>query len=173
MTQVISAEDVAIEMASELLATFAGMFTGMRRSDAVRIAAGNVTWAQHAILHAVITNERPMRVSDLAADIALSVASTTVATRRLEQQRLVRRVKDLADHRSVLIAITTKGAAAHRRSMDTAQTVLAEQLSTLDEAQSRALRDGLPALTRLIELAAVDPLYGVASQSQTDMSPAG
>ena len=173
MTEVISTGDVAIEMASELLATFAGMFTGMRRSDAVRIAAGNVTWAQHAILHAVIANERPMRVSDLAADIALSVASTTVATRRLEQQRLVRRVKDSADHRSVLIAITSKGAAAHRRSVDTAQAVLAEQLSALDEAQIRALQDSLPALTRLIEFAAVDPLYGVASQSQTDMSPAG
>jgi DNA-binding MarR family transcriptional regulator len=173
MTDVISTADVAVEMASELLATFAGMFTGMRRSDAVRIAAGNVTWAQHAILHAVITNERPMRVSDLAADIALSVASTTVATSRLEKQRLVRRVKDPADHRSVLIAITTRGAAAHRRSMDTAQAVLAEQLSALDELQIRALQESLPALTRLIELAAVDPLYGVASQSQTDMSPAG
>lgn len=164
MTEVISTGDAAIEMATELLETFAGMFTGMRRSDAVRIAAGNVTWAQHAILHAVITNERPMRVSDLAAEIALSVASTTVATRRLEQQRLVRRVKDPADHRSVLIAVTARGAAAHRRSMDTAQAVLADQLSTLDEVQLRALRESLPALTRLIEFAAVDPLYGVASQ---------
>jgi DNA-binding MarR family transcriptional regulator len=173
MTEVIHSDDVATEMASELLNTFAGMFRGMRRSDAVRIAAGNVTWAQHAVFQAVITNEKPMRVSDLAASIALSVASTTVATRRLEQQRLVRRVSDPADQRSVLIAITTRGAAAHRESVKTAQAVLAEKLSALDEAHRRALKDSLPALTRLIQLAAVEPLYGVTGQSQTDMSPRG
>lgn len=38
MTEVIHSDDVATEMASELLNTFAGMFRGMRRSDAVRIA---------------------------------------------------------------------------------------------------------------------------------------
>jgi DNA-binding MarR family transcriptional regulator len=173
MTEVIHTEDVATEMASELLATFADMFRGMRRSDAVRIAAGNITWAQHAVLEAVITNERPMRVSDLAASIALSVASTTVATRRLEQQRLVRRVRDPADHRSVLIAITSRGVAAHHTSVQTAQAALADKVTALDEAQIRALRDSLPALTRLIELASVEPHYGVTGQSQTDMSPRG
>jgi DNA-binding MarR family transcriptional regulator len=96
-----------------------------------------------------------------------------VATRRLEQQRLVRRVSDPADQRSVLIAITTRGAAAHRESVKTAQAVLAEKLSALDEAHRRALKDSLPALTRLIQLAAVEPLYGVTGQSQTDMSPRG
>jgi DNA-binding MarR family transcriptional regulator len=163
MTQVVRPENTTTEMAAELLATFADMFAGMRRSDAVRIAAGNVTWAQHQILQVVISNGRPMRVSDLAAQICLSVASTTVATMRLQQQRLIRRVSDPADHRSVLIAVTTKGAAAHGTSVTTAQALLASKLSTLDESQLRALRDSLPALTRLIQLAAVEPLYGVPS----------
>jgi DNA-binding MarR family transcriptional regulator len=173
MTRVMQTDLGTTEMAAQLLNTFSGMFAGMRRSDAVRIAAGNLTWAQHEVIEVVLTNARPMRVSDLAARIGLSVASTTVATRRLEQQRLVRRVSDPMDQRSVLIAVTTKGAAAHRASVATAQDVLASKLTALDAAQLRALKNSLAALTRLIQISAVEPSYGVASQSQTDMSPRG
>jgi DNA-binding MarR family transcriptional regulator len=155
MTEVLRSELGTIELAAQLLNTFSGMFAGMRRSDSVRIAAGNLTWAQHLVIEAVLGNGRPMRVSDLAARIGLSVASTTVATRRLEQQRLVRRVSDPTDQRSVLIAVTTKGAAAHRASVVTSQEVLASKLTGLDDAQISALRDSLPALSRLIQIAGI------------------
>lgn len=142
------------EIAARVLASFTKMFADMRRSDTVKIAAGELTLAQHAVLKAVMNAERPIRVSDLAAQENLAVPSMTIAIRRLQEQGLVERLRDPNDNRSVLIVATAKGAAAYNASVISAQTQLAEKLGTFADAEFRALAAALPALRRLVDVAA-------------------
>jgi len=142
------------EIATALLQTFARMFAQMRRSDKVRIAAGTLTWAQHGVLKALMEADHPIRVSDLAAQENMAVPSMTIATRRLEEQGLVARIPDPHDNRAVLIATTAEGKAAYDASVTTAQDALADRLKTFDDDECRALVAALPALRRLVEIAA-------------------
>ena len=154
MSDVGAQPDESGELAEQLLQTFAAMFAGMRRSDKVRLSAGSLTWAQHAVLKAVVEAERPIRVTDLATLENMAVPSMTIATKKLKEQGLVRRVRDPRDNRSVLLAVTVEGAEAYDASVATAREAVAERLSTFDVAELEALAKALAPFHRLLEIAA-------------------
>ena len=93
----------------------------------------------------------PKSAGQLAAAIGLSTAATTTLVDRLEHRGLVRRVRDAADRRKVLVEMTELG----RRLTDEYYGPLAREGARLLErytnAQLTAMRDQLLAATALID----------------------
>jgi DNA-binding MarR family transcriptional regulator len=104
----------------------------------------------------LVTLERtgPRRLTDLAVSEEVTQPSMTVLVTQLEGLGLVERRRDAGDARVVLVAITKAGRdrlLAIRRSGAVALTTLIDKL---DDSQAEALDAALPALRRIIELAA-------------------
>ena len=89
--------------------------------------------------------------SQLAAATGLSSAATTTLVDRLERRGLVRRVRDTADRRKVLVEMTELG----RRQTGEYYAPLAQEgarlLAQYTDAQLTAMRDHLLAATALID----------------------
>jgi DNA-binding MarR family transcriptional regulator len=93
----------------------------------------------------------PKTAGQLAAAVGLSSAATTTLLDRLERRGLVRRVRDAADRRKVLVEMTDVG----WRETGEFYAPLAQQgarmLERYSDAQLEAMRDHLQAATELID----------------------
>ncbi|MBM3488211.1 MAG: MarR family transcriptional regulator [Alphaproteobacteria bacterium] len=79
-------------------------------SASVRRDAPDLSARQMAILLAIYTGDPPHTVRGLAADLAIAKPAVTRALDRLAALGFVRRRKDAADRRNVLVERTVKGA---------------------------------------------------------------
>jgi len=95
--------------------------------------------------------EGPQRVTDLAAAELVAQPTMTVLVNRLEQDGLVRKARDAADARSVLVEITDVGRAQLTQVRAGRAAVLQTRLDRLDDDALAALAAALPALDRLLD----------------------
>ena len=106
---------------------------------------------------ATLERTGPRRLTDLAASEGVTQPSMTAVVSRLEDAGFAERRADPGDRRVVLVAISQAGRhylGAMRRAGASAFTVLIDKLPAQEAA---ALSAALPALRRLLELAAEGP----------------
>src|SRR3954449_1909247 len=126
------------ELAAELQRVLSKLFSVLRRGDANRGTAGDLTLAQLSILLTLL-DQGPIRMTDLAAHERVRTPTTTVAIRRLEKVGLVKRSRDPSDLRAVLVDITPQGRAVHAESLANRHAALAAMLSQLPREDLDAL----------------------------------
>src|SRR5215467_2185227 len=134
------------ELAAELQRVLSKLFSVLRRGDANRGTAGDLTLAQLSILLTLL-DQGPIRMTDLAAHERVRTPTTTVAIRRLEKVGLVKRSRDPSDLRAV-----------HGESLANRRAALAAMLSQLPGSDIETLLKALAPLERLASgEAAPDP----------------
>jgi DNA-binding MarR family transcriptional regulator len=99
-------------LADLLFDTLTALLGAIRRENSDRLAFGDTTWSQNAIL-AVLVNNGPMRLGELASLERRTPASTTITTMRMQRAGLLRRVPDRTDRRAVAVEVAPKGVAAY------------------------------------------------------------
>ncbi|MBS4728138.1 MarR family transcriptional regulator [Mycobacterium sp. SM1] len=150
------------QLAEGLHRALSKLFSLLRRGDPTGSAvAGDLTLAQLSIL-VTLLDQGPMRMTDLAAHERVRTPTTTVAIRRLEKIGLVKRSRDPADLRAVLVDITPRGRAVHSEGLARRRAVLAAMLSQLPESDREILAKALGPLERL---ASGDPVAVAADVS--------
>jgi DNA-binding MarR family transcriptional regulator len=120
------------------------------RRDRSRVAIGDATAAQLSIL-LTLRERGPIQMAKLAALERVCAPNITLAIRRLEALGLVKRSRDAADLRLVLVGITPKGLALHRESLANRQASAATLLSKLSKADLDSLTKALAPLERLAD----------------------
>ena len=98
----------------------------------------------------------PRRLTDLAVSEEVTQPSMTALVTQLADQGLVERRRDPADARVVLVAITDSGDRRLRDLRAEGASTLTDLIDKLDERDAAALRDAVPAIRRLVELAGED-----------------
>jgi DNA-binding MarR family transcriptional regulator len=96
----------------------------------------------------------PLRITDLAARMHVSQPSMTELVSRLERAGLVVRARDQTDGRVVQVELTPAGWELRERVRSERAEHLAVLLARLDGEDRRALEAAVPALDRLLEVAA-------------------
>src|SRR6476469_2915267 len=136
------------ELAAELQRVLSKLFSVLRRGDANRGTAGDLTLAQLSILLTLL-EKGPIRMTDLAAHERVRTPTTTVAIRRLEKLGLVKRSRDPSDLRAVLVEVTPRGLVQHRESLAARRADLAARLANLSADDLATLATALAPLERL------------------------
>jgi DNA-binding MarR family transcriptional regulator len=144
----VETDSQVTELAGELQRVLSKVFSVLRRGDANRGTAGDLTLAQLSILLTLL-DRGPIRMTELAALERVRTPTTTVAIRRLEKLGLVKRSRDPSDLRAVLVDITPRGLAQHRESLAARRTQLATLLSKLSADDLETLTKALAPLERL------------------------
>src|SRR3954462_4499867 len=138
------------ELAAELQRVLSKLFSVLRRGDANRGTAGDLTLAQLSILLTLL-DRGPIRMTELAAHERVRTPTTTVAIRRLEKLGLVKRSRDPSDLRAVLVDVTPRGLVQHKDATATRRAALAALLSKLRDDERQTLAAALAPLARLAE----------------------
>ena len=138
------------ELAGELQRVLSRVFSILRRGDANRGTAGDLTLAQLSILLTLL-DQGPIRMTELAALERVRTPTTTVAIRRLEKLGLVKRSRDPSDLRAVLVDITPEGLAQHREALAARRAALAERLAKLSADELETLTKALRPLEHLAD----------------------
>jgi DNA-binding MarR family transcriptional regulator len=107
----------------------------------------------------LVTLERtgPRRLTDLAASEGVTQPSMTAVVSQLADLGFAERRPDCADGRVVLVAITQAGLHHLRATRRAGASVFTVLIDKLTEQEAAALSAALPALRRLMELAAESP----------------
>ncbi|MGH4031613.1 MarR family winged helix-turn-helix transcriptional regulator [Actinomycetota bacterium Odt1-20B] len=95
---------------------------------------------------------RPLRLTELTRTEQVSQPGITQLVTRLEREGLLERRPDPSDGRAVLVHITEAGRRIGRSRHADRTRHLAPLVDQLTPEERRALKDALPALTRLAEL---------------------
>ncbi|GAA1158860.1 MarR family transcriptional regulator [Kribbella jejuensis] len=119
-----------------------------RRPRAVSLTAASVL--------STLERTGPRRLTDLAVSEEVTQPSMTALVTQLAEQGLVERRRDPADARVVLVAITDGGHRRLRELRAEGASTLTDLIDKLDERDAAALRDAVPAIRRLVELAGED-----------------
>jgi DNA-binding MarR family transcriptional regulator len=146
----VETEPQVTELAGELQQVLSKLFSVLRRGDATRGTAGDLTLAQLSILLTLL-DQGPIRMTELAAHERVRTPTTTVAIRRLEKLGLVKRSRDPSDLRAVLVDVTPRGLVQHREATATRRAALAALLSKLRDDERQTLTAALAPLARLAE----------------------
>lgn len=78
------------------------------------LAELQLTYPQYLVMMTLWLRS-PMRVTEIGEGLFLDSATLTPLLKRLEQMGLVKRSRDKADERVVLVSLTTRGAALRRK----------------------------------------------------------
>ena len=138
------------ELAAELQRVLSKLFSVLRRGDANRGTAGDLTLAQLSILLTLL-EKGPIRMTDLAAHERVRTPTTTVAIRRLEKLGLVKRSRDPSDLRAVLVEVTPRGLVQHRESLAARRAHLAALLGKLSDDDRETMTKALDPMERLAD----------------------
>jgi DNA-binding MarR family transcriptional regulator len=98
---------------------------------------------------ALLRDDGPQRITELAAREAVAQPSMTSLVSRLERDGLVERREDPADRRAVLVAITGEGERVLTDRRRARAETLAARLERLDPDERNALAAAVPALQKL------------------------
>ncbi len=115
-------------------------------------AAGGIQPTQLAVL-ALLTQQGPSRIGEIAAWVPCSQPTATAAVLGLESAGLIRREPDPTDGRASRIQATERGAAALADIARGEAEVLAKRLASLRPDEIRRLVEAGPLLRRLAEAA--------------------
>ncbi|WP_371785117.1 MarR family winged helix-turn-helix transcriptional regulator [Streptosporangium subroseum] len=110
-----------------------------------------------SVLH-TLSRQGPTRLTALTTTEQLTQPAITSLVSRLERDGLVERRPDARDGRAVLVALTDAGAEVVRARHANRVTRLGQLIADMDDEQRDAIARSIPALRRVIELAASDNL---------------
>lgn len=150
----VETEPQVTELSGDLQRVLSKLFSVLRRGDANRGTAGDLTLAQLSILLTLLETG-PIRMTELAARERVRTPTTTVAIRRLERLGLVKRSRDHSDLRAVLVEVTPEGLVQHREALAARRAHLATMLSKLTDQERATLAGALLPLDRLADQAEV------------------
>lgn len=103
--------------------------------------------AKFRVLSELVEAKRPVPLSSLAERCSCVRSNMTQLVDRLEAEKLVERVSDPGDRRSVLASLTPQGRARH----DDGARLLAEAERGVFERLSRADRESLARIVQLLK----------------------
>lgn len=111
--------------------------------------AGELSLATAAVL-ARLVREGPLTMTALAIAESVSQPNMTQMVNRLERDGLARKTAGRADRRTVSVEVTDEGRRVVKQRRQQRAAVLREVLASLDDRDVVAVREALPALTRLV-----------------------
>ena len=129
----------------EALVALVGM--AIRRSDRALSLTATSTLS-------TLERTGPRRLTDLAINEEITQPSMTALVTQLQERGFVERRRDPGDARVVLVAITEGGLQQLRGMRRAGAAVFSGLIDKLEQPELTALKDALPALRRLPELAA-------------------
>ena len=106
-----------------------------------------------SVLH-TLSRRGPMRLTALTTTEQLTQPAITNLVSRLERDGLVERRPDPHDGRAVLVTLTAAGAEIVQARHANRVTRLGQLIAEMDDEQRAAIADAVPALRRVIDLAA-------------------
>jgi DNA-binding MarR family transcriptional regulator len=134
-----------------VLDSHARLASACGRPPGARVASARVLSRRQAAILAHLDRGVPLPIGDLARRLRVSAATTSLAVDRLVRLRCVRRTRDVADRRRVLLRLTALGAS------------LRAAFSELDPARVRTLLDRLGPTERASTVSACRLLARVAA----------
>ena len=106
----------------------------------------------------VISEDAPIRVSDLARRMYLHPATVVGILDRLEARALASRTRSLVDRRVVEIELTEKGKDLVVQAPEVAQGLLVKGLETLPELKLKLISEGLEELVTILGAQEIPPV---------------
>ena len=120
-----------------------------RRRQAGDLGAAELTSPQALALRAVVL-DGPLRMSALAEQLGVSVATASRTVDALVQRHLARREADPADARAVRVFATARGRREHLARREHFVEALELLMDELEERERRQLVESLETLSRLL-----------------------
>ena len=120
---------------------------GQRRA----LMAGTGLSPSQLVLLQALENGVERRVSDLAADLGISVATTTVMCQRLEARGLLSRRQDSRDRRQSWLSLSDAGNGALRAAPDSVQARFTAEFERLREWEQMAIIAGLTRVAEMLD----------------------
>ncbi|MFN3197600.1 MAG: MarR family winged helix-turn-helix transcriptional regulator [Bradymonadia bacterium] len=108
-----------------------------------------LTYPQYLVM-LVLWEADDISLKDLGGRLMLDSGTLTPLVRRLEAQRLLRRVKDPEDERRIRIRLTTQGQALRARAGEVQGAVLCKMTDPLDLEGLVGLREQIKTLTCML-----------------------
>jgi DNA-binding MarR family transcriptional regulator len=106
----------------------------------------------------VISEDAPIKVSDLARRMYLHPATVVGILDRLEARDLASRTRSLVDRRVVEIELTEKGKDLVVQAPEVAQGLLVKGLETLPEVKLKLISEGLEQLVTILGAQEIPPM---------------
>src|ERR1700730_3189836 len=106
MNEICGLEDICF---GSLVRTLLGAAQRLEPGVETALAASGLSLTKLAILHHLVQTDQPLQLGRLADRISCVKSNITQLVDRLESDRLVRRVSDPADRRSIRAEITHEG----------------------------------------------------------------
>src|SRR5258707_9561292 len=122
----------------------AGRRVEARREEA--LAGVELSCAKHAALSVLVTQDRPISLSQLAEKLTCVRSNITQLVDRLEVDGLVKRIDDPADRRAVRAEITRLGRERHSDGTKVINVVLKDVGKELAAIDSNVLKRALDAV---------------------------
>jgi DNA-binding MarR family transcriptional regulator len=110
----------------------------------------NLTFTQLRALFVLATAQHPVRVSDLARGLKMSLASASALSDRMVRLGYVGRREDLADRRAVLLELAAKGSRLLSRQERRSNAQLAYAVHRMTAHEREALATSLRAFLRVL-----------------------
>jgi DNA-binding MarR family transcriptional regulator len=139
----------ALELAEDLGSVLARLYAFMRRAVLPREMSPS-----QALALATLRDLGPQRVTDLAELEGVRQPTCTGLINAMENEGWVVRREDDSDRRAVLVELTEMGNDVLEAITDKRSSLLERYLSELSGPDRMALRDAIPALSKLIEIGA-------------------
>lgn len=108
----------------------------------------SLTYTQYITL-LVLWEKKSITVKDLGSELYLDSGTLTPLLKKLEQMALVKRTRDRADERSVIVTLTEKGEALYQQALDIPEKLICKMKMEVKDAI--ALREQLKAFIKNIE----------------------
>jgi DNA-binding MarR family transcriptional regulator len=144
----------ALELAEELGTVLARLYAFMRRAVLPREMSPS-----QALALATLRDLGPQRVTDLAELEGVRQPTCTGLVNAMENEGWVVRREDGSDRRAVIVELTESGSDVLEAITDKRSSLLKRYLSELSGQDRMALREAIPALSKLIEVGAEsDPM---------------
>jgi DNA-binding MarR family transcriptional regulator len=110
------------------------------------LAGVNLSCAKHAALSVLVSQDRPMSLSELAEKLTCVRSNVTQLVDRLEGDGLVKRIDDPADRRAVCAKLTRLGRKRHAAGAKVVNIVLQDVAKELSAVDSQVLKRALDAV---------------------------
>ena len=154
-----------MEDAEQLNSFLVDVFGRINKIEERAMAGGLGSAVSITEIHIIekIGDREPVRMSEVARSIGVTLATLTVACDKLVAKGLVRRVRSQEDRRVVNIMLTDKGRAAYEYHKDFHERMIASLVDTLSPEQTALLAQSLEKLQdffrheSVVQGAAADP----------------
>lgn len=119
------------------------------------VQSHGLTGPQSLVLRAVVNAER-VSAGELAKRVSLSQATVTDIAKRLEARKLLKRTRDVADRRRVMITATAKGRKLHQSAPPLLQERFVQEFDALNEWEKMMLVSSVQRIAELMDAEGLD-----------------